>query len=97
MIQQIVNTRRLAYLSGQIALSQAGLVKGRVLVSRAISYIASDYQENQRDNRTVYICFVDFCKAFDTVIWSHLSKILAKMGVPPHLILLFLFNPFFPL
>ncbi|XP_073942535.1 uncharacterized protein [Choristoneura fumiferana] len=30
----------------------------------------------------------DFRKAFDTVIWAQLWRILAEMGVPPHLIVL---------
>ncbi|KAA5650649.1 reverse transcriptase family protein, partial [Pseudomonas aeruginosa] len=81
----IINTRLSAYLSREIAPEQAGFVKGRgtreqILILRQIIEKAREFDS------TLYICFVDFCKAFDTVIWTHLWKILAEMGVPPHLI-----------
>ncbi|KAI8441389.1 hypothetical protein MSG28_015004 [Choristoneura fumiferana] len=83
----IINTRLSAYLSRQIAPEQAGFVKGRgtreqILILRQIIEKAREF------NSTLYICFVDFRKAFDTVIWAQLWRILAEMGVPPHLIVL---------
>jgi hypothetical protein len=39
-------------------------------------------------NITIYLCFIDFRKAFDRVKWSKLWIVLHDMGVPLHLITL---------
>ena len=40
---------------------------------------AREFQKN------IYICFIDFAKAFDCVDHNKLGKILKEMGVPDHL------------
>ena len=40
-------------------------------------------QENSRKN--IYICFIDYTKAFDCVDHNNLWKILKEMGIPDHL------------
>lgn len=60
-------------------------MKGRgtreqILVLRQIIEKAREF------NIPLFICFVDFRKAFDTVIWERLWRVLLEMGVPQHLI-----------
>ena len=43
---------------------------------------AREFQKN------IYICFIDYAKAFDCVAHNKLWKILQEMGIPDHLICL---------
>ena len=40
-------------------------------------------QESSR--KSIYFCFIDYAKAFDSVDHSKLWKILKEMGIPDHL------------
>ena len=40
-------------------------------------------QESSRKN--IYICFIDYAKAFDCVDHNKLWKVLKEMGIPDHL------------
>ena len=40
---------------------------------------ASEFQKN------IYVCFIDYAKAFDCVDHNKLWKILKEMGIPDHL------------
>ena len=42
-----------------------------------------EQQESSRKN--IYICFIDYTKAFDYVDHNKLWKILKEMGIPDHL------------
>ena len=45
--------------------------------------------ENAREfQKNIYLCFIDFTKAFDCVDHNKLWKILKEMGIPEHLICL---------
>ena len=66
---------------------QAGFRKGRgtrfqIANIRWITEKAREFQKN------IYICFIDYAKAFDCVDQNKLSKILKEMRVPNHLICL---------
>ena len=42
--------------------------------------------EKARDfQKSIYICFIDYAKAFDCVDHNKLWKILQEMGIPDHL------------
>ena len=63
---------------------QAGFRKGRgtrdqIANIRCIIKKAREFQEN------IYICFIDYAKAFDYVDYNKLWKILKEMGIPDHL------------
>lgn len=87
ILLHILNERLRAYLARHISPEQAGFVKGRgtreqILILRQIIEKAREF------NTPLIICFVDFSKAFDSVKWGKLWKILLEMGVPKHLVLL---------
>ena len=35
--------------------------------------------------KNIYLCFIDYAKAFDYVYLNNLWKILTEMGIPDHL------------
>ena len=41
--------------------------------------------KKQESSRNVYICFIDYAKAFDCVDHNKLWKILQEMGIPGHM------------
>ena len=68
ILLHILNERLKSYLSREIAPEQAGFVKGKgtreqILIVRQVVEKAREF------NKPVYICFVDFSKAFDSVKW----------------------------
>ena len=63
---------------------QAGFRKGRgtrdqIANIRWIMEKAREFQKN------IYLCFIDYAKAFDCVDHNKLWKILKEMGIPDHL------------
>ena len=81
----ILQARLSAFLTPQIAPEQAGFVKGRgtreqILNARQLIEKALEY------SLPMYLCFVDYEKAFDNVRWPKLWETLNELGVPPHLI-----------
>ena len=46
---------------------------------RWITEKASTFQKN------IYLCFIDYTKAFDCVDHNKLGKVLQEMGIPDHL------------
>ena len=62
---------------------QAGFRKGRgirdqIANIRWITERAREFQKN------IYLCFIDYAKAFDCVDHNQLWKILQDMGIPDH-------------
>ena len=63
---------------------QAGLGKaGEPEIKLPTSIGSSKKQESSRKN--IYLCFIDYTKAFDCVDHNQLWKILQEMGIPDHL------------
>ena len=63
---------------------QAGFRKGRgtrdqISNIRWIIIKPREYQKN------IYLCFIDYVKAFDCVDHNKLLEILQEMGIPDHL------------
>ena len=42
-------------------------------------------QRKQENSRKIYLCFIDYAKAFECVDHNKLWKILKDMGIPDHL------------
>ena len=68
---------------------QAGFRKGRGTRDQigSICWIIKKAKEFQKN---IYFCFIDCAKAFDCVDHNKLWKILKEMGIPDHLICLFI-------
>ena len=64
---------------------QAGFRKGRGTRDQFanIRWIIGKAREFQK--KTIYLCSIDYAKAFDCVDHNQLWKILKKMGIPDHL------------
>ena len=43
-------------------------------------------QRKQENSKKIYLCFIDYAKAFDCVDHNKLWKVLKEMGIPDHLI-----------
>ena len=72
------------YMNREIPDVHAGFRKGRgtrdqIANIRWIMEKAREFQKN------MYVCFIDYAKAFDCVDHNKLWKILKEMGIPDHL------------
>ena len=81
---KILQAKLQQYMNHEFPDAQAGFRKGRGTGDQIanICWIiekAREFQEN------IYLCFIDYTKAFDCVDHNKLWKILKKMGIPDHL------------
>ena len=63
---------------------QAGFRKGRGIRDQ-IANICWNIEKARKFQRNIYLCFIDYAKAFDCVDHNKLWKILKEMGIPDHL------------
>ena len=72
------------YVNLELLNVQAGFRKGRGTRYKTanICWIIEKAREFQRN---IYLCFIDYAKAFDCVNHNKLWKILQEMGIPDHL------------
>ena len=81
---KILQARLQQYMNHELPDVQAGFRKGRgtgdqIANIRWIMEKAREFQKN------IYFCFIDYAKAFDSVDYNKLWKILKEMGIPDHL------------
>ena len=81
---KILQVRLQQYVNRELPDVQAGFRKGRgtrdqIANIRWIIKRAREFQKN------IYLCFIDYAKAFDCVDHNKLWKILKEMGIPDHL------------
>ena len=81
---KILQDRLQQYMNGERPDVQAGFRKGRgardqIANIRWIIKKAREFQKN------IYVCFIDYAKAFDCVDHNKLWKILKEMGILDHL------------
>ena len=81
---KMLQTRLQQYMNREIPDVQAGLRKGRGTRDQIANncWIIEKAREFQK---SIYFCFVDYAKAFDSVDHNTLWKILKEMGIPDHL------------
>ena len=72
------------YMNQEILDAQAEFRKGRGIRDQIanIGWIIKKAREFQKN---IYLCFIDYAKAFDCVDHNKLWKILQEMGIPNHL------------
>ena len=46
---------------------------------------AESWKKQESSRKNIYLCFIDYAKAFDCVDHNKLWKILKEMGIPDHL------------
>ena len=85
ILLRIILERIRAKSETEIAEEQAGFRKGRgtrdqILNIRIIMQKAREHQQ------TIYMCFVDFKKAFDSVRHKEMWVTMINMGYPPHIV-----------
>ena len=81
---KILHARLQHYENQELPDVQAGFRKGRgtrdqIANIRWVIEKASEFQKN------IYLCFIDYLKAFDCVDHNKLWKALKEMGLPDHL------------
>ena len=81
---KILQMRLQLYLNREYPDVQAGFRKGRETRDQIanIRWIIEKARELQKN---IYLCFIDYTKAFDCVAHNKLWKILQEMGMPDHL------------
>ena len=81
---KIIQARLQQYMNNELPDVQAGLGKaGEPEIKLPTSIGSSKKQESSRKN--IYLCFIDYAKAFDCVDCNKLWNILQKMGLSDHL------------
>ena len=63
---------------------QAGFRKGRG-TRYQIANICWIIKKTRQFQKNIYLCFIDYAKAFDCVDQNKLQKILKETGIPDHL------------
>ena len=81
---QILQARLQQYVNCEIPDVHAGFRKGRGTRDQ-IANIHWNIENDRDIQKSIYICFIDYAKAFDCVDHNKLWKIFWEMGIPDHL------------
>ena len=84
---KILQARLQQYVNCELPDVQAGFRKGRETRDQ-IANICWIIEKAREFQKSIYLCFIDYAKAFDCVDHNKLWKILKEMGIPDHLICL---------
>ena len=87
VVLKILQARLQQFVNHEIPDVQAGFrngrgTRGQIAIIHWIIEKAKEFQKN------IYICFIDYAKAFDCVDHNKLWKTVKEMGIPDHLIFL---------
>ena len=85
---KILQARLQQYMNRELPDVQAGFSKGSGTRDQ-IANIQWIIEKARQFQKNVYLCFIDYAKAFDCVNHNKLWKILKEMGIPDHLTCLF--------
>ena len=85
---KILYARFQHYTNQEIADVQAGFRKGRGARDQ-IAYICFIIEKAREFQKNIYLCFINYAKAFDCVDHNKLWKAFKEMGIPDHLTCLF--------
>ena len=81
---KILQTRLQQFVNHELPDVQAGLRKGRETRDQ-IANICWTIKKARKFQKNIYLCSIDYAKAFDCVEYNKLWKILQEMGIPDHL------------
>src|SRR5574341_1252595 len=84
VILKILQARLQQYVNCELPDVQAGFRKGRGTRDQ-IANICWIIKKAREFQKYIYLCFIDYAKAFDSVDHNKLLKILKEMGIPDHL------------
>ena len=73
------------YMKQEMAIEQAGFTKGRGTRDQ-ISNLRWIMERSTEYQRPIYMCFIDYSKAFDCVDHPTLWNMMEEMGVPEHMV-----------
>ena len=81
---KILQARLQQYVNHELPDIQGGFRKGRGTRDQIanICWIIKKAREFQKN---IYVCFIDYAKAFDYVDHNKLGEILQEIGIPDHL------------
>ena len=81
---KILQARLQQYVNLKLPDVQAGFRKSRGTRDQSanICWIINKAREFQKN---IYLCFIDYAKAFNCVHYNKLWKVLQEMGIPDHL------------
>ena len=82
VILKILQARLQQYMSHVLPNVQAGFIKGRGTRDQIANIHTGKAREFQKN---IYLCFIDYAKAFECVDHHKLWEILQEMGIPDHL------------
>ena len=85
ILLHILNERLRPILDRELPAEQAGFRRGRGTRDQ-IANIRHILEKTREFNRKIYLCFIDYAKAFDCVRHGRLWTAMREMGVPDHLI-----------
>jgi len=81
---KILQARLQQYVNCELPDVQAGFRKGREIIDQ-IANIHCIIKKAREFQKNIYVCFIDYAKAFDCVDHKKLWKILKDLGIPDHL------------
>ena len=81
---KILQARPQQYINYELPDVQPGFRKGRGTRDQ-IANIRWIIEKTGEFQKNIYLCFIDYAKAFDCVDHNKLWKILKEMGIPDHL------------
>ena len=84
VILKIQQARLQQYVNWELPDVQTGLRKGRGTRSQ-IANIHRILKKTRKFQKSIYLCFIDYAKAFDCVERNKLWKTLKEMRIPDHL------------
>jgi hypothetical protein len=85
ILLRIMQKRLEPYIEREMPVEQAGFRKGRGTRDE-IANVRWILERTRERNKPVYLCFIDYAKAFDSVENSNLWNSMENMGIPEHLI-----------
>ena len=81
---KILQARLQQYVNQDFPEAQAGFKKSREIRDQIANFIGSQ-RKQESSIKSIYFCFTDYIKIFDSVDHNKLWKILKEMGTPDHL------------